>query len=193
MDIKIIVQQAAQGDQQAFTVLYKKYKSIILSRVTMFTNGDRELAEDITQETFVKVFNNIHKFDPNTNFQTWTMRIAKNTFLDHLKLKNTKTPKLSLNQDGDEDEVNLISTVKNNNALQVDHQLECQEIGECIDAAVNRLFSNNMSRLKIFELRFKQELKYEEISAELNMPMGTVKTEVRLIKLKLQEELANLR
>lgn len=190
MDLKKIAQQAVQGDANAFGALYKKFKSPVLCRVKMFTNGDTELAEDITQEAFIKAFNNIHKFNPETNFQTWVTRIAKNTLLDHLKLNEQKNKKLSLTSSvsGDDEDSSLLSIVKNNNAECAETICQTNEMMQALFSTVDKVIKKNSKQLRIFELRFLEEWKYEDIAQELNIPLGTVRTEVRNIRLKLQRE-----
>lgn len=195
MDIKEITTRAVNGDQKAFAILYKKYKNVILNKIKMNTMGNQQLSEDITQDAFVKAFNNISKFNPNTNFATWVYRIAKNTLIDHFRLNEQKNHKVSLESSINEDEDNsasLISIIPNLNAESPEYILEKEQRKNQINKIINNLFPQESRYRKILELRFLQELKYEEIAQELQMPLGTVKTDLRTIKDKLSKELKKL-
>lgn len=195
MNIQEIAQQAVNGDHKAFSILYKKNKSIILNRIKMNTNGNKELAEDITQDAFVKAFNNIKNFNPNTNFSTWVYRIAKNCLIDHFRLNEQKNHKVSLDSPINEDDESssaLISILHNHDASKADDIMNSQQRKTILNKIINKEFQENSRQRNVLELRFMQELQYEEIAEILNIPLGTVKTDVRTIKNILKKELEKI-
>jgi RNA polymerase sigma-70 factor (ECF subfamily) len=193
MDIKEIAKRATEGDSGAFSILYKKHKASILGRMIMATNGNTQLAEDITQDAFVKAFNNIQKFNPETSFYSWVNRIAKNTLIDHFRLNEQKNHKLSLTDSiDDEDGETILSMVINKNARPADDIIEKEERCREILNVVNKMYPKNSRQRQVLELRYFQELQYEEIAEELQIPIGTVKTDLSNIKKKLSAEFERL-
>jgi RNA polymerase sigma-70 factor (ECF subfamily) len=85
---KKLIQQYLKGDEKSLEVLIAKYLKLIYSFV--YKNvGDQASAEDITQESFIKVWKNIKKFDQKKNFKPWLFQIAKNTSIDFLRKKKS--------------------------------------------------------------------------------------------------------
>ncbi len=87
MDQELIAKYLA-GDEESLEILIKKYLKPIYGFVYRYVRNSQD-AEDITQETFVKAWKNLRKFDPEKSFKTWIFSIAKNTSLDFLKKKKT--------------------------------------------------------------------------------------------------------
>ena len=88
------------GDRSAFDRLYERYEGRIRSFIYRFV-GDRESAEDLTQEVFVKIYRNPRAFDPRGRFVTWVFAVARNACIDFLRLK--RIPSVSLGGEDDDD------------------------------------------------------------------------------------------
>ncbi len=86
-DEQLVGRYMTTRDERALETLIKRYMPRIFGYVKNFT-GDKDIASDITQDTFVKAWKNLKHFDTNKNFKTWVFTIAKNTALDWLKKKN---------------------------------------------------------------------------------------------------------
>ena len=82
-DIKLVTQVAVFGNKRAFDSLLRKYQSQVRRFLLSLTLGDRQLADDLAQETFIKAYANIGKFRGLSSFSTWLMRIAYNTHYDY--------------------------------------------------------------------------------------------------------------
>ncbi|NLD27057.1 MAG: sigma-70 family RNA polymerase sigma factor [Acholeplasmataceae bacterium] len=81
---KDLIKKLYTKNQEAFQMIYEKYQSLVFA-VAYNIVRDREVVEEIVQDTFVKLWKNIHTFDPDSNFQAWLLTIAKNTAKDYLK------------------------------------------------------------------------------------------------------------
>jgi RNA polymerase sigma-70 factor, ECF subfamily len=84
-----VLRRAQQGDQQAFTSLVRAYEAPVYSYVLRLT-GDRTLAEDLTQEVFVRVLNGLPKFSARCKFTTWLFQVTKNRVLDELRARERR-------------------------------------------------------------------------------------------------------
>ena len=89
-----LVAQYLKGDEKSLELLIQKYLNPIYSFVLQYTK-ERDEAEDLTQEVFVKVWKNINKFKSEYKFKTWLFTIAKNTSLDFLKKKKVVSTQLN--------------------------------------------------------------------------------------------------
>ena len=88
-DLTLVTQVAVLGNRKAFDKLVVKYQSAVRRFLLHLTMGDRQLSDDLAQDTFVKAYLNIRQFRGNSAFSTWLMRIAYNVFYDY---KRKKTP-----------------------------------------------------------------------------------------------------
>lgn len=156
-----LVEQTIAGNAEAYDKLYVRYSEGVLSTLTTRCSGDVARAKDIMQEAFIKAFVNIDKFDSQYTFGQWIHTIARNLFIDHTRRRRSQQQEVDTNTPCTmpNPEQSVINT-QNNNELE---------------AAINRLPTHYRT---IFELRYLQDLSYEEIVDKLEMPMGTVKTQI---------------
>ena len=172
-----LIEKYLKGDKKSLEVLIKRYLKPIHSFV--YKNiGNSEIAEDLTQEVFVKVWKNLKKptlslskgFDTNHgNFKSWLFTIAKNTSIDFLRKKKKET--LSLNEDLLFDKSDFIKSLEQKDTL-----------GE-VHTALQKLSPNYRA---IILLKNEGELTFNEIAQKLNEPLNTIKSRYRraLIALK---------
>ena len=156
---KKTIDQILRGDVNKFTILQKKYYYLVLSLVRKIIRNDDD-AEDIIQETFIKVYNSLASYNSEYAFSSWIYRIASNTCIDFFRLKK------DLVYYDEEEEFEDISLSPDKNIIE-------NEKIKIIEDAINDLPDKYK---ELFILRHKEELRYEEISEKLNMPLGTVKT-----------------
>lgn len=106
-DIKLVTQVAVFGNKRAFDSLLRKYQSQVRRFLLSLTLGDRQLADDLAQETFIKAYANIGKFRGLSSFATWLMRIAYNTHYDyrrsHHQTEDMDTPSVAARHAGNDD------------------------------------------------------------------------------------------
>src|SRR5262245_65971825 len=152
---------------------------------------DRELAEDLAQETFVKALNAIESYRPEFKFSSWIFKIANNAAIDHLRRRELDT--LSLEGSPHADTADAVEAT----ALQVGAKQEspldavaARELGGPIEAAIAHLRPEYRSCIL---LRHVEGRAYEEIAEILGLPLGTVKTYIHRARNELRQTLAYLR
>jgi len=163
-----------QKNQQAFSYLYDNYAPALNGIIIRIVEKP-ELAEDILQEVFVKIWNSFHAYDKTKGrLFTWMVNLAKNHTIDTLRSKGyKKQSKIS----GDENSVNNIQDSTHN----ID---KFDAIG--VSKELNNLKPDQ--RL-IIDLAYFKGFTQEEISKQLNIPLGTVKTRMRTAILALRKNL----
>src|SRR5262249_42101206 len=85
-----VVRRAQRGDQAAFALIVREYQTPVFNYVLRMVGGDRELAEDMTQEVFLRVHQNLKRFSFRAKFTTWLFQVAKNRVLDELRSRDRR-------------------------------------------------------------------------------------------------------
>ena len=185
-----IVALARGGEETAYRGLVRRYERPLFSLLYRMVR-DRELAEDLAQETFVKALNAIESYRPEYKFSSWIFKIANNAAIDHLRRRELDT--LSLEGSPHAETPEAIEAT----ALQIgDRQespldeVEARELGGEIEAAIAKLRPEYRSCIL---LRHVEGRAYEEIAEILGLPLGTVKTYIHRARNELRRELAHLR
>ncbi len=178
-----LIERFQKGDVYAFDLIVKRYKEQLLNFVYRFV-GNQEEAEDIVQETFLRVYRKRKAYKRIAKFSTWIYTIAGN--LSRTELRRRKRRKLfSVTDMGFEDRDYEISDEGYNPENQVDGLIQ----EEIIQREINNL---SPKFREVIILRDVQELSYEEISKIIKVPIGTVKSRVNRGRLKLQAQLKDL-
>jgi RNA polymerase sigma-70 factor (ECF subfamily) len=185
-----VVAQAKAGREAAYRELIRRYERPVFSLIYRMVR-DREAAEDLAQETFIKTLNAIGTYRPEFKFSSWIFKIANNAAIDHLRKRGLDT----LSIDGAPDAVTPDAIEAT--TLQVsDHgetplqELEARELGGAIEAAIARLRPEYRSCIL---LRHVDGRPYEEIAEMLDLPLGTVKTYIHRARHELRDLLADLK
>jgi len=185
-----IVLWAQEGAEVAFRELVRRYQRPVFSLIYRMVR-DREIAEDLSQETFVKVLNAIDSYRPEHKFSSWIFKIANNAAIDHLRRRE---PDL-LSLDGAPDAVS--PERQEATALQVRDpgespldELAARELGSHIETAIARLRPEYRACIM---LRHVEGRPYEEIAGILDLPLGTVKTYIHRARAELRDMLGPLR
>ena len=168
MDDKKIIENFLAGDEQAFSVLVKKYLDNLYNFVMIFM-GERMAAEDVVQETFVKAWKNMKSFDKSKNFKTWLFTIGKNTAMDFLKKKKAMPFSFFENDEG----ISPFENIVDENEL-IDQVLAEDEDGEKLWKALKKI--KDKYRL-ILELCYREDMTLAEISEVLEIPYNTLKSQ----------------
>ncbi len=177
---KELVEKAKKGDVSAFEQLLFRYEKQIFCYILRFIN-QKENAEDVTQETFIKLYRSLKTFDPEYKFRTWLYTIATHTAYDWLR-KGKKMQELFIIDDPD----NQFETSSDETAYK---ELEMKENKEMVDKAIDKIKPKYKAIVVLF---YRDDLSYEEISQVLDLPINTVKTHLYRAKKALSEELKNL-
>jgi RNA polymerase sigma factor (sigma-70 family) len=184
---RALVAAAKRGENHAFERLLKKYrKSVYYMLLKMVKNPDD--AEDLTQEAFAKAFNSIEKFDSKFAFSTWLFRIATNNCIDFIRKKRVQTVSIDAPVEGD-DGSSMRFDVRDENLDPNESMLKMQR-KRYLTMAIERLPEKYRT---LVQLRYFQELSYEEVANELQIPLGTVKAQLFRARELLNQELKNIK
>ena len=175
-----LIAQFQQGDVQAFDILVRRYKDQLLNYVYRFVNN-RVDAEDIVQETFLRVFKNKHYYKEIAKFSTWVYTIAGNLAKTELRRRKRRKIFSVSNFVNDERDFDIPDGERTPDQA-VDGSIKDSIIQQAIDKLPPKF-------KEVILLRDVQGFAYEEISQILNIPLGTVKSRVNRGRLKLQEDL----
>ncbi len=170
-----LVTLAHDGDAAAFETLFNRYRDGIYKLYLHRTGGKGDDADDLLQETFIKVFLNLGKYDTAFTFGQWIYTIARNTFIDFMRKQRDDLP---------------IDTSPAGGASINPPSHEATPEERVINSQNGTQLENHLARMtpryrKLIELRFFKEYSYEEIAAELGIPLGTVKTQIHRARTQL--------
>ena len=165
-----LVRRAKKGDYRAFDLLVLKYQSRIVSIAFKFVK-EIQLAEDISQESFIKAYRSIDSFREESAFYTWLYRITANTAKNYLvskgRRKESSISELSISENED-----FFELPTNDSPEQI---LMAQSLKDTIYDALSGLPKDTRTALSLREF---EGLNYEEIAEIMNCPVGTVRSRI---------------
>ncbi|HET6762902.1 MAG TPA: sigma-70 family RNA polymerase sigma factor [Longimicrobiaceae bacterium] len=171
LDDSGVVAAYLEGDKRAFGELVERYQTRLLNFVYR-TTGDRERAEDLVQETFIRVYRHLHRFDQTKKFSTWIYTIASNLAKNELR-NRSRNPLV------------LFQTIKKNwdadarplewedNTYRPDDLFRKRQLKQVVDGVVGELPEHHRT---VFMLREMEGKTYEEIAEITGCNLGTVKS-----------------
>ncbi len=178
-----LIARFQQDDEYAYDLLVKRYKDPLMNFIFRFVN-DKTDAEDILQETFLRLYKNKHYYKEIAKFSTWIYTIAGNLAKTELRKKKRR------------------SFFSIHNFMDTEKDYELPDKGITPDRQANSVITNSEIQKAIDKLsaKFKQVIllrdvqgfSYEEIAQIVNVPLGTVKSRVNRARLKLQQDLKNI-
>ena len=180
-----LVCRAVDGNQQAYGVLMNRYRTSVYTAMYKMVNN-RDDADDLTLEAFGKAFNKLPSYAPNYAFSTWLFKIAVNNCIDHIRKKRLHTFSIDepIKSDGDKEFSHTIRDFEADPEQRLMHEQKL--------AHVRRLVEKMNAKYRVMlELRYYEELSYEEIANELDLPLGTVKAQLFRAKELLMQQLQN--
>jgi RNA polymerase sigma-70 factor (ECF subfamily) len=183
IDEAALVAQSREGDTRAFGELVGRYEGKIF-RLAQHVTQNREDAEDVLQETFMKAYEHLDQFQGNSKFYTWIVRIAVNQAL--MKLRRRKTDKsVSLDETIDTGEDTIVREIA---AWDEDpeQRFSREELGDILDNAIQSLEPPYRS---VFVLRDIEDLSTEETAEALDLSVPAVKSRLLRARLQLREKL----
>jgi RNA polymerase sigma-70 factor (ECF subfamily) len=185
-----VVALAQQGKEAAYRELLARYERPVFSLIFRMVR-DRETAEDLSQETFIKVLNNIDRYSPDFKFSSWLFKIANNLTIDHLRRRHLDT----ISIEGAPDAVTAESARATSIVIASANQsplaeLESRELGASIERAIAQLRPEYRACIM---LRHVEDRSYEEIAEIVKLPLGTVKTYIHRARHELRAALDELR
>ena len=177
-----LVEQALAGSQDAYRALVERHSRAVLTLVTRLVR-DQGVAEELSQDAFVKAFGALRSFDSSYKFSNWILRIAHNVAIDHLR--KARPPIVSI-----DDEVSGRETA--------DALADARE-PSAFDRAVRRDFKDDLEAAlaklrpefrRLVVMRYLEDLSYEDISEVVGLPLGTVKSHLHRARAALGRLLA---
>lgn len=179
------INEVLKGDQDAFEEIVTLFQHR-LYHVCFRMLSNRQEAEDIAQEAFVRAYINIHTFDQKRKFSTWIFRIATNLCIDRIRKKKPDYY-LDANVPGTEG-LTMYSQIEAPGELPED-EVARMETQERIQYEISQLSDRYRS---VIVLRYIEELPLQEISDILELPLGTVKTRVHRGRAALRKQMDDL-
>lgn len=185
-----VIARAREGRETAYRELIDRYQRPVTSLIYRLVR-DRELAEDLAQETFIKVLNALDRYDPSHKFSSWIFKIAHNTAIDQLRRKEIAT--LSLDgspyaRDAESIEASTLVAVSSDETPE--EFASSREVGQEIDEAISRLRAEYRTAILLWHVEGRP---YDEIAEIMDLPLGTVKTFIHRGRNELRQKLAHLR
>lgn len=171
-DYQLVCKAVEEDNQAAYTILMERYRdSIYHTMLKMVRNHDD--AEDLTIEAFGKAFRKLASYTPSYAFSTWLFKIATNNCIDFIRKQRMKT--LSIDEPMQEDGSVDFSFNLKSNSLDPEERYIRQQRRKIMRELMEKL---NEKYRQMIELRYFEELSYQEISEKLELPIGTVKAQL---------------
>ena len=161
---------ARKGSSDACTALVRRFERPVYNLVVRLVQ-DPALAEDLTQDAFLKMFRGLAQYDASLRFSSWLFRIAHNTAIDHLRQRRLLLATPRLDEDGETiDPLDQLPDLRGDSPEQAATR---RQMAAVIDRAIDTLRPEYRA---VVVLRHHEDLDYEEIAEVMGLPLGTVKT-----------------
>lgn len=185
-----VVEHARNGRESAYRALIDRYERPVFSIIYRMVR-DREKSEDLAQDTFIKVFNALEKYDPKYKLSSWIFKIAHNTTIDHLRRKEPEM--LSLDgsphaRTAEQAEATSLTAVAHDE--NPEQYTASKELGAGIEEAIALLRPEYREAILLWHMEGHA---YDEIAEIMDLPLGTVKTYIHRGRNELKKQLAHLR
>lgn len=171
-DVRVLVNRALRGDQQAMVQIVDRYKQRVFGLCYRML-GQREDAEDVSQEAFIRVLKNLSRWDQERDFEPWLLTIAANRCRTQLAKRKSRATTQTL------------PYAPTDNRWS--HENAAQQLREEVQLAMAELPENHR---RAFSLFHQKQMSYAEIAAELGIPEGTTKTWVHRARRELASRLS---
>ncbi len=184
-DLALLQDAVENGNQQAFAELLQHYKEPIFYMLLKMTGNPND-AEDLCIETFGKAFTNIRQYNKKYAFSTWLFKIATNHCIDFIRKQKKNVLNQEANEDLDEpeDKFYFVAEMVNPEETFIRSQ-KIELVRQVVDTLKPRY-------RRLIAMRYFQELSYDEIATELDLPLGTVKAQLFRAREFLYQALKNM-
>lgn len=186
-----LMERYRAGDEDAFTLLVRRHQQPLVNFIARFIN-DRDDAEDLAQETFIRIFKASRRYQPGrAHFKTWMYHIASNLCKNALRNRGRRdryrVDSVVNSGDGeDSEQLDLIERAPADASVQPEIALERKELHDAIHTAIAELPAQYREPLVLRDL---QGLSYDEISETLELRSGTTKSRINRARLMLKDKL----
>ena len=161
-DDRHLVELSLAGDDIAFEYLFNRYGDA-MRRLFLQRSTSVEDTEDLLQETFIKVYVNLHRYSPEYTFGQWGYTIARNT---HIDFERRRQEDISIDEKFSAPAA--VAPSPEENLINLQQRTQIEHYIECLPSQYRQLF----------KMRFLEDYSYDEIAEKLHLPMGTVKTQI---------------
>lgn len=173
-----------EGEEKTFEQLVRRHERPLLNFLYRYL-GEVQEAEEVFQETFIRVYTKALRFDPEKKFKTWLYTIALNLARTAFKRKRT-SPLLARQDDSGGSQDKIVLEGQASEEYLPEKKQNNRELGELVENAVKSL---PRRQREVFMLYQYQELSYAEIAAVLGRPLGTIKSQMHYAILALRDKL----
>ncbi len=187
-----LMKRCQKGDMEAFNLIVRRHRVALVNFIAQFIGSNQDIAEDLAQETFVRMFKAAKRYRMGTaKFTTWMYHIASNLCKNELRNRGRRS-RFFVDSVSSDDEGklgtsgDLIASAPAHASCQPEVQFEQNELQRNVQAAIAQL--PERYRLPLV-LRDLQSLNYEEISVVLALPLGTTKSRINRARLMLKDKL----
>lgn len=182
-----------KGDEEAFNLLVRRHHKPLINFIARFT-GDRDNAEDLAQETFIRIYKAADRYKQGrAKFKTWMYIIAKNLCKNELRNRSRRdryrVDNTTMSQhanDGDSEEIDIVASAAANSTYQPEVALQRKELNKTIQTAIEELPEQYRYPLILRDI---QGLSYDEISDILELRSGTTKSRINRARIMLKDKL----
>jgi len=177
-----IIERCLDGDQSAWTEIVRLHWRKVFNIAYKFV-GRHDLAEDLTQDVFLKLFKSLDSFDRRANFQTWLISVSRNLCIDHYR--SVRKEREAVARDVDPADLAAVAPGRSAQA-----ELELRDRVELLRAALDTLAPTLRTAVMLRDI---QELTYQDIADRLKLPEGTVKSRINRGRTELARRIQKLR
>lgn len=169
------IEKIKQKDQRTMTLLYNNNREIVYKTIYAMTKST-ELSEDLTNDTFIKIYEEIERYRTDTSFIGWIKVVATNLTIDYFRKSTTKLTDYSIDDTTTTDVVKELADPESS-IIEVENLKVLRE-------SLKKL---SPGHAKIIDMRYFKKMSYSEISDEINQSINTVKSTLRRAKYKLKQ------
>lgn len=174
-----LIKDILNGNKNQFHWIVEEWYDVLFYRIKKIVK-DIQIAEDLTNDVFVKVYQNLDTYKEEYKFGNWISKIASNTAIDYLRNKKLRPDLIHQYEDhrqfsDEESKEEIINSIEEYNYVTIKDAIEKLKPIYC----------------KVLKLRYYEELTYEEISNKLKMPIGTIKAYIHRAKKALTKLVYN--
>jgi RNA polymerase sigma-70 factor, ECF subfamily len=177
-----LIERCLAGDQSAWEEIVRLHRRKVFNIAYKFV-GKHDLAEDLTQDIFLKLYRSLDTFDRRANFQTWLISVSRNLCIDHYR--SVRKERETINRDVDASTLTPASRDRSAYA-----QLELRDRVQLLRTALDMLPPTLRTAVLMRDI---QELTYQEIADKLQVPEGTVKSRINRGRTELARQIQKLR
>ena len=183
-DDAALVRESLDGSAEASEALVRRFERPVFNLIARLVR-DHATAEDLTQDTFLKVFRALASYDARFRLSSWIFRIAHNTAIDFLRQRRLLTVSPPPDPDGEDRDV--VESLPDLDAPTPEQTVLRHEQVAAVDRAMDALRPEYRA---VIVLRYHEGLEYQEIADVLDVPLGTVKTYLHRARRELARRLA---